>query len=214
VCVIFWVKLMQKFIVVAAITLIVYFLFFSAGKVEYEAGVLVETMPVQEEYSSASEFELNGYDIEPLKSFQIKARVLGRENYSSGRESDLSPIDLALGWGRMSDESVVSKISISQSGRYYHWHVDEFPIPRREIETHSANMHLIPSNDVILDSIEQIKTGDVVVIDGYLVNVKADDGWRWTSSLTRNDTGGGACELIWVTGFRIVTAGYIHQIKG
>ena len=88
---------MQKFIVVAAITLVVYFLFFSPGKVEYESGVLVETTPVQEEYSSASEFELNGYDIKPLKSFQIKARVLGRENYSSGRESDLSPVDLALG---------------------------------------------------------------------------------------------------------------------
>jgi hypothetical protein len=204
---------MQKFMVVAAITLAIYFLFFSAGEVEYEAGVLVETTPVQEEYSSASEFELNGYDIKPLKSFQIKARVLGRENYSSGRESDLSPVDLALGWGRMSDESVVSKISISQSGRFYHWHVDEFPIPRREIETHSANMHLIPSNGTILDSIEQIKTGDVVEIDGFLVNVKADDGWRWNSSLTRNDTGDGACELIWVTGFRILTAGYIHQRK-
>ena len=204
---------MQKFIVVAAITLVVYFLFFSAGEVEYEAGVLVENTPIQEDSSSASEFELNGYDITPLKSFQIKARVLGRENYSSGRESDLSPVDLALGWGRMSDESVVSKISISQSGRFYHWHVDEFPIPRREIETHSANMHLIPSNEVVLDSIEEIKTGDVIEIDGYLVNVEADDGWRWNSSLTRNDTGDGACELIWVTRLRILTAGYIHQIK-
>ena len=208
-----WVKLMQKFIMVAAVTLIVYFLFFSAGEVEYETGVLVETAPVQEDSSSASEFELNEYDITPLQSFQIKARVLGRKNYSSGRESNLSPVDLALGWGRMSDESVVSKISISQSGRFYHWRVDEFPIPRREIETHSANMHLIPSNEVVLDSIEQIKTGDVIELDGYLVSVKADDGWRWSSSLTRNDTGKGACELIWVTGFRIVTAGYIHQIK-
>jgi len=204
---------MQKLMMVAAIGLVVYFLFFSAGEVEYEAGVLVKTAPVQEDSSSVPEFKMNGYDITPLKTFQIKARVLGRENYSSGRESDLSPVDLALGWGRMSDESVVSKISISQSGRFYRWHVDEFPIPRREIETHSANMHLIPRDEVIRDSIEQIKTGDVIELSGYLVNVKADDGWQWNSSLTRNDTGDGACELIWVTGFKIVTAGYIHQIK-
>jgi hypothetical protein len=204
---------MQKLMMVAAIGLVVYFLFFSAGEVEYEAGVLVKIDPVQEDNSSAPEFEMNGYDITPLKTFQIKARVLGRENYSSGRESDLSPVDLALGWGRMSDESVVSKISISQSGRFYRWHVDEFPIPRREIETHSANMHLIPRDEVVRDSIEQIKTGDVIELSGYLVNVKADDGWQWNSSLTRNDTGDGACELIWVTGFRILTAGYIHQIK-
>lgn len=204
---------MQKLMMVAAIVLVVYFLFFSAGEVEYEAGVLVKTAPVQEDSSSVSEFEMNGYDITPLKTFQIKARVLGRENYFSGRESDLSPVDLALGWGRMSDESVVSKISISQSGRFYRWHVDEFPIPRREIETHSANMHLIPRDEVVRDSIEQIKTGDVIELSGYLVNVKADDGWQWNSSLTRNDTGDGACELIWVTGFKIVTAEYIHQIK-
>jgi hypothetical protein len=204
---------MQKLMMVAAIALVVYFLFFSAGEVEYEAGVLVKTAPVQEDNSSVPEFEMNGYDITPLKTFQIKARVLGRENYFSGRESDLSPVDLALGWGRMSDESVVSKISISQSGRFYRWHVDEFPIPRREIETHSANMHLIPRDEVVRDSIEQIKTGDVIELSGYLVNVKADDGWQWNSSLTRNDTGDGACELIWVTGFKILTAGYIHQIK-
>lgn len=204
---------MQKLMMVAAIGLVVYFLFFSAGEVEYEAGVLVKTAPVQEDSSSVPEFKMNGYDITPLKTFQIKARVLGRENYSSGRESDLSPVDLALGWGRMSDESVVSKISISQSGRFYRWHVDEFPIPRREIETHSANMHLIPRDEAVRDSIEQIKTGDVIELSGYLVNVKADDGWQWNSSLTRNDTGDGACELIWVTGFKIVTAGYIHQIK-
>ena len=204
---------MQKLMMFAAIGLVVYFLFFSAGEVEYEAGVLVKTAPVQEDSSSVPEFKMNGYDITPLKTFQIKARVLGRENYSSGRESDLSPVDLALGWGRMSDESVVSKISISQSGRFYRWHVDEFPIPRREIETHSANMHLIPRDEAVRDSIEQIKTGDVIELSGYLVNVKADDGWQWNSSLTRNDTGDGACELIWVTGFKIVTAGYIHQIK-
>ncbi len=204
---------MQKLMMVAAIGLVVYFLFFSAGEVEYEAGVLVNTAPIQEDNSSVPEFKMNGYDITPLKTFQIKARVLGRENYSSGRESDLSPVDLALGWGRMSDESVVSKISISQSGRFYRWHVDEFPIPRREIETHSANMHLIPRDEAVRDSIEQIKTGDVIELSGYLVNVKADDGWQWNSSLTRNDTGDGACELIWVTGFKIVTAGYIHQIK-
>ena len=57
------------------------------------------------------------------------------------------PEDLALGWGRMSDSDVLAKIDITQSGRFYYWHVDDFPIPRREIETSSANMHMIPSDD-------------------------------------------------------------------
>jgi hypothetical protein len=33
---------------------------------------------------------------------------------------------------------------------------------------------------------------------GYLVEVRGRDGFRWRSSLTREDTGNGACELVWV----------------
>ena len=31
---------------------------------------------------------------------------------------------------------------------------------------------------------------------GYLVRVEAADGWQWRSSLSRADTGAGACELV------------------
>ena len=123
-----------------------------------------------------------------------------------GRESDLSPVDLALGWGNMSDERILSDIEISQSGRFYRWQVDSFPIPRREIETHSANMHLIPANEAVKDEIEKVREGEIIEISGSLVEVLSNnDGWRWTSSLTRTDTGSGACELILVDSFNIVT---------
>ena len=37
-----------------------------------------------------------------------------------------------------------------------------------------------------------------VYIKGYLVKVTKEN-YKWTSSMTRNDRGAGACELIWVT---------------
>jgi hypothetical protein len=43
-----------------------------------------------------------------------------------------------------------------------------------------------------------VRVGQVVKIIGKLVEVQASDGWRWRSSLTRKDTGNGACELIYV----------------
>jgi len=44
---------------------------------------------------------------------------------------------------------------------------------------------------------EHVRAGDRVRIDGWLVNVEAGDGWRWRSSLTREDSGSGACELVY-----------------
>ena len=38
----------------------------------------------------------------------------------------------------------------------------------------------------------------LLTFSGYLIEARAPDGWRWRSSLTREDTGAGACELVWV----------------
>jgi len=37
-----------------------------------------------------------------------------------------------------------------------------------------------------------------------LVEVKAQDGWTWRSSLSREDTGNGACELMLVEEVRLI----------
>ncbi len=83
--------------------------------------------------------------------------------------------------------------------------VESFPIPRREIETHSANMHPIPANDGVRRVLDGVRQGEIVEITGSLVNVAANDiDWRWASSLTRDDTGAGACELVLVEQLAVV----------
>ncbi|MFR0688560.1 hypothetical protein ACLUTX_04140 [Enterobacterales bacterium AE_CKDN230030158-1A_HGKHYDSX7] len=143
-------------------------------------------------------FRAERYAIYPLQDFSIEARVLGREDYRLGREAELSPTDLALGWGPMADPQVLAGIHITQGNRWYHWNANPMPIPRRDIETHSANMHMIPANDSVARTLAQVSTGEQIRLSGKLVRVQGDDGWRWVSSLTRDDTGAGACELIWV----------------
>ena len=182
-----------------------WFIFQRTGSVEYGPGVLAPDIPIQEKIVLRTDFPFKDYTITPLAKFYIKAKTLSVKTYRSGRESELSPMDLALGWGRMSDESILEFIDISQSGRWYKWHVNEFPIPRREIETNSANIHLIPANKEIESKIKRVRRGDVVEFSGSLVRVDANDGWRWVSSLTRNDVGGHACELVFVENFSIKT---------
>ena len=160
-------------------------------------GVIASAQPRQKATNQAN-LTLNDYAITPLQSFEIEARVLSTEQYTFGREADLAPVDLALGWGQMSDEAVLSKIDISQSNRFYYWHVDAFPIPREQIESNSANMHMIPATSAIEKTLKSIRAGQIVKLSGYLVEVKAQDGWHWRSSLSRTDTGNGACELVYV----------------
>jgi hypothetical protein len=144
-------------------------------------------------------FALKNATATPLAGFSVAARVLARKEYGSDREADFAPLDLALGWNRMRDDAVLSQLDISQSGRFYRyrWSRDP-PIPPDEIVRSSANMHLVPANDVIADALESVDTDERVRIDGWLVQIEATDGWRWRSSLTRDDSGAGACEVIYV----------------
>ena len=167
-------------------------------EVSHGAGVMAADAPRQTAADDVPAFESHGYTLTPLARFDLRARVLSRENYSLGREADLSTTDFMLGWGRMSDESVLASIEIDQANRFAFWRVSEFPIPQREIETSAANMHLIPADSNIARQIAKVRRGEVVHMRGYLVRVEAADGWRWESSLSREDTGAGACELFWV----------------
>jgi len=161
-------------------------------------GILAPNQPIQQEISNPEPFEFKGYRVTPLASFEIEARVLSRERYRRGREADLSPIDLALGWGPMSAQQVLDQLDISQSNRYYRWRTDRLPLPPPVIASHSANMHIIPAGDSIEDELMKIRKGHIVRLGGYLIQATAADGWRWRSSLTRSDTGGGACEVVLV----------------
>lgn len=165
---------------------------------QHGPGVIAADSPQQQRISHAASFPLNSYTITPLAEFSLQARVLSTQRYQLDRAAQLAPVDLALGWGRMSDETVLSRINISQSGRFYFWRVEEFPIPREEIESHSANMHMVPADGTIARQLSAIRVGQRVRIQGQLIEAKGADGWTWRSSLTRTDTGNGACELVLV----------------
>jgi hypothetical protein len=167
--------------------------------IERSPGILAPDAPQQQPLDAAAPtFRKDRYEIKALAEFAVEARVLGREHYRFDAGAELAPVDLALGWGPMSDSAVLAEIAIHQRNRFYYWLTATFPIPRRDIETHSANMHLIPASRAVADRLKSVRPGHIVNLGGYLVEVRRDDGWQWRSSLTRDDTGAGACELIWV----------------
>jgi len=163
----------------------------------------VAEIPVQSS-AGASALQRAGYVIEPIASYDIRARVLSIERYRMGREADLSPVDFALGWGPMSDAAVLNRLNISQSNRWYHFRWEGSPpIDPSLIARSSANTHLVPADDSVKTRLLNVSKGAVVRLSGYLISVRHTDGWTWRSSLTRDDTGGGSCELMWVTDVQV-----------
>ncbi len=70
--------------------------------------------------------------------------------------------------------------------------------------SHTANTHLIPADGRVASALAHVRRGDVVRLEGDLVDVEGPDGFVWKTSLTRTDTGPGACETLYV---RAVTIG-------
>ena len=144
-------------------------------------------------------FAFKGFQIRPLAQFTIRARVLSREDYYFGNDATLSPMDLALGWKRMADPAVYGALHITQGGRWYQYSWKEQPpIALQDIIESSANMHLIPADAAVEKTLKKASEGAFIRLSGHLVEATLPSGWRWTSSLTRSDSGANACELVFV----------------
>jgi len=185
------------------IAVLVYF-FYPETVITYPAGITVADQPKQTNIIGTKEWKLDDFNFKALAEYKIKARVLSRNDFSVGKESEISPFDLALGWGPMSDQNVIDKIDISQSNRWYRWKADVLPIPAREISLNSANVHIIPKDEAIEEKFDKVYKGSLIEMNGYLVEITTADGWRWKSSLKRDDTAGGSCELFWVEELEIL----------
>lgn len=183
-------------------------IFLKAREISHAPGVLVSESPLQTEISDSSKkvhVLKNGSVAESLARYRIKARVLSTNRYWFDPGASISPLDLALGWGPMSDSRVLDEMSFSQSLRYYHirWH-EPTSIPTQEIMKNSANVHVIPANEWVRKSLLDLRTGHLIEMSGDLVVVSSKDGGEWRSSLSRDDTGAGACELMYVESLKIL----------
>jgi hypothetical protein len=162
-------------------------------------GPIAPAEPLQAPLDDVRPIAHGRWTLTPRARYDITARILSREDYRFDPISDLVPMDLALGWGAMSDNRVLRAFRISQSARFYTWRMNgPLPIPRQEVIEHSANTHVIPADASVGSQLERLRAGQVVHLTGLLVDGARDDG-RWMhTSLTRSDTGDGACEVMLV----------------
>jgi hypothetical protein len=67
-----------------------------------------------------------------------------------------------------------------------------------------SNNHLLVDDEALKKLVRKTRRGDQVHISGYLSKYSHDGGFSRGTSTTRLDSGNGACETIYVTGFEIL----------
>ena len=169
----------------------------SGGAIERHPGVLAPNQPLQTPIDLAR-IDFGDFELEPRAHYDIEARVLAVERYRTDGGARLSPIDFAVGWGPMSDSAVLEHFRVTQGGRFFTIYPDEQAIDLRTALVSAANMHLIPATGTLNDELKRVRPGNVVRLRGQLVSALGPNNFTWTSSLTRTDTGNGACELFYV----------------
>lgn len=161
--------------------------------------------PVQSELNSKKTYKKAGHQLEAVAAFQVQAKVLSAAQYRTGREAKISPVDLALGWNKMASDTLLSQVAVTQSGRFASMQYDPTQdINVNDIIHNSSNVHMIPATRELDKTLHGIKKGQIVQIEGYLVNIRHKDGWRWLTSTSRTDRGDGACEILLVKAVKII----------
>ena len=164
-------------------------------------GVLVAEDPQQRNLETPRTFDARGHTFVVRAGYDITARVLRKEVYRVDGGADLAPVDLALGWGPMSDSRIVDLLDFSQMGRFFYWRPHDpatFPLVARDLVANAGQVHAIPATPDVERRLKRLRPGQIVRMSGSLVDVRGPGGFTWNTSLTREDKGAGACEIMWI----------------
>jgi hypothetical protein len=188
---------------VAALLIFSLWKLYAGRDVHHPPGILAAAEPLQREIDSAPPIEHGAFRLRPRAEFSATVRILSREDYSLGELASLVPTDFAVGWGPLSDSKVLEDVEVTQSNRFYFWRTEHWPVDRATIESHSANWHVIPDNVAVRAVLGRLRRGSIVQLEGELVDIEGKDG-SMATSLSRTDTGAGACEVLLATSAHIV----------
>lgn len=113
--------------------------------------------------------------------------------------------DLCVIWGKNLETGAFRKIKFWSRDFtcYYSWADPE--TARQFSQSLISNNHLITENDLLRKLVRSVKRGDQVHLRGWLAKYghKGSKVVRGTST-TRKDTGGQACETVYVTEFEVL----------
>lgn len=181
----------------------------------------VQSEPIQTEAENQEPIEFTKddykYNLTPIYDYEINGLIVQRMNYmwfSVYKTDSVFPSDVCMVWGSNAKNKIYKEESLkfSQDMRFCfaQWS-SKTDFNMEEI----SNNHLVFKNEETEKKAKSLSRGDQVKIKGQLVNIEAKnigkpgeydpDFIKWESSISRNDAGAGACEVIYVDSIEILS---------
>ena len=155
------------------------------------------------------------YTLTPKASYDISGLVVSQHRgdalFNLYHKADPGNIkDVCVAWGEAITNGSYQKVKFSSEEFtcYYSWSGVLVPPFKHE---KMSNNHLIPATAAVAKAIDAIRVGDQIWMKGLLVDYTVTQDRREIftrrTSLSRNDTGNGACEILYVTDLSVVAPG-------
>jgi len=156
--------------------------------VKHGPGIMAPEAPKLKSLSFVKTINFQDRDLQPYARFHATARILSKKWYFLDDKADVSPFDIVIGWGPMSDERNLQFIFIDQSNRTYSCNTTHPPIKRSAINQNTMNIHLVPRGSLLSGKLWKLRPGDIIDIQGDLVLEQNQplQLWNRTSQALRN----------------------------
>jgi hypothetical protein len=148
------------------------------------------------------------YKVEPLYEYELEGMVVsfrqhdGKSEMHSQTNDHLNVADLCVVWGQTAASPYLSDISFWNGIFTCNFQTRSQTAWESIRPQQISNNHLITNDDFLRRQIGKVTIGDQIRVRGWL-SAYGTGGNRRGTSITREDTGDGACETIFVNDFQI-----------
>jgi hypothetical protein len=155
------------------------------------------------------------YYIQPLYSYELYGLVVSRhtagENFFDRAHKrwgdNLNTTDLCVVWGKNASSGVYKDMTFTSGEWTCFWNAKNgnwYSVADRFEPNEGSNNHMLIANKRVAQTLNDIRIGDQIYFKGYLAEYGTAGRMIRSTSITRTDTGNGACETVFTTDIRIL----------
>ncbi len=172
--------------------------------------------PVQTEDDLPGPFEVTRkgvtYTVEPVYNYELWGMVVSSHNADSFLDISheawkdfINVKDVCVLWGKNIQSEVYRYMKFKNRDFTCYYSYSDSDVGELFRGDCLSNNHLLPSDSLLGDKIKKVRRGDQIHFKGWLVRYGiSDSGFQRGTSTTRNDTGGHACETVFVNEFEVL----------